>query len=94
MFLIRYMNENKFHSFVKLVKYLIWFLSLFQANLGLEIDSKMHQSHGGSSDDLALQYFSMVNKSSTKLLYEIYKMDFLMFNYDPTPYFKISRKDK
>ena len=21
-------------------------------------------------------------------------MDFLMFNYDPTPYFKISRKDK
>ena len=77
-----------------MVKYLIWFLSLFQANLGLEIDSKMHQSHGGSSDDLALQYFSMVNKSSTKLLYEIYKMDFLMFNYDPTPYFKISRKDK
>ena len=23
---------------------------------------------------------------------EMYKMDFLMFNYDPTPYFKISRK--
>ena len=75
-----------------MVKYLIYFL--FQANLGLEIDSKMHQSHGGSSDDLALQYFSMINKSSTKLLYEMYKMDFLMFNYDPTPYFKISRKDK
>ena len=54
----------------------------------------MHQTHGGSSDDLALQYFSTVNKSSTKLLYEIYKMDFLMFNYDPTPYFKILRKDK
>ena len=73
---------------LKLEKY------FFQANLGLEVDSKMHQSHGGSSDDLALQYFSMINKSSTKFLYEMYKMDFLMFNYDPTPYFKISRKDK
>ena len=73
----------------KLVKYIF-----FQANLGLNLDSKMHQSHGGSSDDLALQYFSTINKSSTKILYEMYKMDFLMFNYDPTPYFKISRKDK
>ena len=56
-------------------------------------ESQKHRSHGGSSDDLALKYFSIVHESRTKLLYEVYKMDFLMFDYDPDPFFKASRKD-
>ena len=51
-------------------------------------------SQGGSSDELALRYFSTINKSRTKLLYEMYKEDFLMFNYDPKSFFKVSRKDQ
>lgn len=65
----------------------------YQANLEVPLKTRRHQSHGGSSDDLALNYFSMVNESRTRLLYEVYKKDFLMFDYDPTPFFKVSRKE-
>ena len=54
----------------------------------------MNQSKGGSSDDLALNYFSIVNESRTKALYDVYKKDFLMFDYDPEPFIKVSRKDQ
>jgi len=56
--------------------------------------TKMHQSHHGSSDELALEYFSLVTKSKTILLYEMYKKDFLMFDYDPMPFFKVSMEEK
>ena len=70
--------------------------SLFfsQINLKFDTDSRKHQSQGGSSDAIALEYFSTVNESRTRHLYELYKADFLMFNYDPTPYFIASRKNK
>ena len=73
----------------------VYFFSFFwQAEIDLDVDQKTHQSHGGSSDTIALQYFSTVNRSRVKLLYARYKLDFLMFNYDPKPYFKVSIKDE
>ena len=54
----------------------------------------MNQSKGGSSDDLALNYFSIVNESKAKALYDVYEKDFLMFDYNPEPFFKVSRQNQ
>ena len=53
----------------------------------------MNQSKGRSSDDLALNYFSIVNESKAKALYDVYKKDFFLFDYDPEPFFKVSRNN-
>ena len=54
----------------------------------------MNHTKGGSSDDLALNYFSIVNESKAKALYDVYEKDFLMFDYSPEPFFKVSRKNQ
>lgn len=36
---------------------------------------------------LTLKYFSMMSKEMIKMLYEAYKMDFLMFGYSIQPYY-------
>ena len=64
-----------------------------QANFQPYAEEHKHRSKGGSSDEKALKYFSMIKKSKTQRLYEVYEKDFLMFDYDPTPFFKASRND-
>ena len=42
-----------------------------------------HVSSGGSTTELAHKYFSMLDNSTIKKLYKIYKVDFEMFGYSP-----------
>jgi len=42
-----------------------------------------------SSSQIALDYFSQLNKHSVKQLYQIYKIDFEMFEYSVQPYFDL-----
>ena len=62
----------------------------FQTNISLRLDLHMHQSHAGSSESLALQYFAKLNETRVKKLYQMYKLDFLMFGYDPNPYLEVA----
>ena len=43
---------------------------------------------GGSSSDLALEYFSEVKKEDVEKLYQLYKIDFQLFGYSPHLYVK------
>ena len=42
-----------------------------------------------SSSQIALDYFSQLDKHSVKQLYKIYKIDFEMFEYSVQPYFDL-----
>ena len=46
---------------------------------------------GGSTNELARKYFSELDINTTKQLYELYKVDFEMFDYSPEEYFELSR---
>ena len=43
-------------------------------------------SEGGGSKDLVRKYFSQLTKQQVLRLYEMYKIDHEMFNYDPQIY--------
>ena len=45
-----------------------------------------HKSDGDSTRDLALELFAKLPKKLKKQLYELYKADFEMFEYDATPF--------
>ena len=45
-----------------------------------------NKSHGDSTEDLAIQLFSKLPENLVEQLYELYKIDFEMFEYDPRPY--------
>ena len=45
-----------------------------------------HKSVGDSTRDLALELFAKLPKYLKKQLYELYKIDFEMFEYDATPF--------
>lgn len=45
-----------------------------------------HKSVGDSTRDLALELFAKLPKKLKKQLYELYKVDFEMFEYDATPF--------
>ena len=45
-----------------------------------------HKSDGDSTTDLALELFAKLPKYLKKQLYELYKIDFEMFEYDATPF--------
>ena len=53
--------------------------------------SEINKSGGGSTNELARKYFSELDIDTTKQLYELYKVDFEMFDYSPEEYFEISR---
>ena len=48
-------------------------------------------SSGGSTRDLAKKYFSELDKTMVRKLYEFYKVDFEMFDYNPDEYFKVAK---
>ena len=45
-----------------------------------------HKSTGDSTTDLALELFAKLPKNLKKQLYELYKIDFEMFEYDAKPF--------
>ena len=45
-----------------------------------------HKSTGDSTTDLALELFAKLPKKLKKQLYEFYKVDFEMFEYDVKPF--------
>ena len=45
-----------------------------------------HKSSGGSTEDLTRQYFADLDKDMKKKLYNIFKIDFDLFGYDPNQY--------
>ena len=71
------------------IMYLSVIVIIFR-QISLGLDLHMHQSHAGSSESLALQYFAKLNETRVKKLYQMYKLDFLMFGYDPNPYFEVA----
>ena len=52
---------------------------------------EINPSSGGSTGELAREYFSQLKKDDVKKLYELYKIDFLMFGYSPDVYFNIAK---
>ena len=53
--------------------------------------SESHVSSGGSTKDLAKNYFSELDITIVMKLYEFYKVDFEMFDYSPDEYFKVAK---
>ena len=51
-----------------------------------------NKSSGGSTANLSRKYFSEIDISTAKKLYELYKVDFEMFGYNPEEYFEYTRK--
>ena len=51
-----------------------------------------NKSHGGSTKEKAKKYFSEIDIDTAKQLYDLYKVDFEMFDYSPDEYFKFTRK--
>ena len=49
-------------------------------------------SKGDSTESLAIDLFSKLPKNLTEQLYELYKIDFEMFEYDSKPYMGKPRK--
>ena len=48
-------------------------------------------SSGGSTKDLAKNYFSELDVTMVKKLHEFYKVDFEMFDYSPDEYFQVAK---
>ena len=51
-----------------------------------DLEYHEHKSDGDSTADLALELFAKLPKYLKKQLYELYKIDFEMFEYDATPF--------
>ena len=49
-------------------------------------------SSGGSTSELAGNYFRQLDLRTVKKLYELYKVDFEMFGYSPDSYFNMAKK--
>lgn len=56
---------------------------------GLEWTHKTDQSTTKSAEELPQKYFKQLLPSEIRQLYYKYLMDFLLFDYDPEPYYKI-----
>ena len=59
------------------------------SNIGMPLDELTYQEHvstGDPTETLALELFSKLPKDLVKQLYQIYKIDFEMFGYDPKPF--------
>ena len=69
-----------------------WFVNVFNLSPNIIHDfSESHVSSGGSTEDLAKKYFSELDITMVKKLYDLYKVDFEMFDYSPDEYFKVAK---
>ena len=59
--------------------------------IGMETDELSYQEHkstGDSTQELAIELFSKLPKKLVQQLYELYKIDFELFEYDHRPFVK------
>ena len=49
----------------------------------------IHFSSGGNTDELAKKYFSMMRREDIEKLYNMYIIDFEMFDYSPDEFIKL-----
>ena len=89
---IPYNVIGRMESFQEDVKYII-IKNHLEDILPLEETLSFHRNQKGKSSKRAkekksLQLFSQLAKSQIRQLYDIYKIDFKMFNYDASAYFK------
>ena len=84
---IGHMANVTFYELGKIrIKFIIYVCQIFLFPV------EINKSHGGSTKENAMKYFSEIDFDSAKRLYELYKVDFEMFDYSPDEYFKLSRK--
>ena len=57
-----------------------------RANLNLNVEKFPWANKKSSVDDVSLQYFKQIDANSILKLYNIYKIDFEMFDYDANDY--------
>eukprot|EP00091_Calanus_sinicus_P009304 TRINITY_DN21823_c0_g1_i1.p1 TRINITY_DN21823_c0_g1~~TRINITY_DN21823_c0_g1_i1.p1 ORF type:complete len:145 (-),score=30.76 TRINITY_DN21823_c0_g1_i1:70-453(-) len=64
-------------------------------HLGLNLTSSHAHTKGGaqSSDKRALDYFSQLSKDQVEALYNIYRLDFLLFSYKPDSFMNVAEDD-
>ena len=57
---------------------------LTKIGMNLTNQEPLHVSSGESSEDTAIKYFAKLSHKMIQKLYELYKIDFEMFDYDLT----------
>ena len=64
-------------------------------HLGLNLTLSQRHTRGGaqSSAQRALGYFSQVTKDQVEELYNIYKLDFLLFSYTPNIFINVAKDE-
>ena len=56
----------------------------------LQIDNELalvHMSNGGSTENFLEEFYSELDLETMDKLYELYEMDFLLFDYSPDDYY-------
>lgn len=56
--------------------------------------SVTHVSSGGSTKRLTQEYFSLLDQKSIKKLYDLYKVDFELFDYNHVDYLQMAKDYK
>lgn len=79
---IDYKIIGKMETFTQDVEYTMTNVGMNKDNLGYHENI----SSEDSTEDLAIQLFLKLPKDLVEKLYELYKIDFEMFQYDPKPY--------
>lgn len=54
---------------------------------------KKHETRRGNSVDFRAKYFSQVDCSLLKSVYEMYRLDFELFGYDPDDHYRLCVQD-
>lgn len=57
-------------------------------NLNIDLNDKQSDEPTDPLQDVAMEYFSSLDRSTILKLFEIYKMDFDLFGYDPSEFLK------
>ena len=87
---------GKAETFAEDVGYIVYKLNLSHLISLNKMDQHLHKTQSKNSlaalpTERAIRYFKMLEKSKVKRLYNIYKEDFLLFDYDHQPYLKASK---
>ena len=53
--------------------------------------SVTHVSSGGSTERLAHEYFSLLDREAINKLYDLYKVDFELFDYNHVDYLQMAK---
>ena len=70
-------------------------MTAWTRHLGVNLTSSLAHTKGGaqSSDKRALDYFSQLTKDQVEELYNIYRLDFVLFSYKPDIFMNVAKYD-